>query len=177
MITLVVAVNTAVSISGFAENSAFGDNAEYKEFKGKKWREGNLILPDFPHKKNLIELELPHSRVKYYIDAKSVSVGKDHVARYTVVIESSSGSKNVFYEGIRCSTKQFKTYAYAVNTKQLKPMPNAIWREIRGVGAYKYRLSLYEYYVCQNSAVRYKAHQIIQVLRTPSSLSEPGYIE
>ncbi len=159
------------------ENDNAIDNQGIEFVPGKKWQEETLTIPSYPKKKNLIKLELPHSRYKYFIDKKSISVGKsDQVARYTVVIQSSSGTKNVFYEGIRCSTKEYRTYVFAINSKKFQSMNDKRWKNIRGAGAYKYRLSLFEFYVCHNSSVRRKASEIVQTLIHPPELNETSII-
>lgn len=157
------------------EYDIYGENSDVVE---KKWVEQAVTIPAFPQENNLLELSLYHSSTKYYIDKKSVQVGKqDRVARYTVVIKTASGAKNVFYEGIRCDTKTYRTYAYAVNMNSFRAMPNSIWRPITGVGVFKYRLSLFDYFVCKDSAVRPKVRDIIQALIHPSELHAPEQVD
>ena len=38
--------------------------------------------------------------LKVYLDEKSISLAQDGITRFTFVIESISGSRNVFFEGI-----------------------------------------------------------------------------
>jgi len=51
------------------------------------------------------------SALRFAIDPKSVSIGKDNVVRYTVLITSSTGARNVNYEGLRCDTAERRIYA------------------------------------------------------------------
>jgi hypothetical protein len=49
--------------------------------------------------------------LKFAIDPNSLSVGKDDVVRYTVVITSPDGARNVNYEGIHCAGFEWRLYA------------------------------------------------------------------
>ena len=166
-----------VSYISFGEyHDDYGQDYMTKGMKFHKFKEQSVKIPFYPNPKNYIPLEIPYAHVKYFIDAKSVSVGKkDRVARYTVIIRSRSGANNVYFEGIRCDSKQYRTYAYYNNAdKKPKLMLNSQWQTIQGVSSYKYRKVLYDMFVCNDSAVRPKAKDIIQVLKYPPSY-DPAY--
>jgi hypothetical protein len=78
----------------------------------KPWSEIEARLPGYPRADNLIPFEAggatPH---RFYIDAPSLSVGDDGVVRYTLVVKTAGGATNVFFEGIRCETREQKLYA------------------------------------------------------------------
>ena len=89
----------------------------------KKWQEQDVKLPEYPDEENLHLLKLANSQFKYYIDLASVSVGAvDAVARYSVIIVSSSGVRNVLYEGIRCDEKVSRTYAFGTGSGSFRKM-------------------------------------------------------
>ena len=165
------ALVTLLLLSGIvlAEEPGLGDDGTTNyEFKKKKWKEQEVTIPALPKKKHLVALQFPNSRLKYFIDLKSISVGKkDRVARYTVVIESTSGVQNILYEAIRCHEKDYKTYAFSISGQPFKKMNTPKWRLIQGSGVNKYRQVLFDHFICKNSAVRYKAKDIIQVLKYP----------
>jgi hypothetical protein len=75
------------------------------------WREAQAPPPPALKTSGLIPLEMPRSLLRYGVDPASVSVGEDRVVRYVVVAISDTGFVNAFYEGIRCSTGEFRTYA------------------------------------------------------------------
>jgi hypothetical protein len=70
-------------------------------------------LPALPDNADLVPFEVSkQSTLTYAIDPKSVSIGKDRVIRYTVVITSTAGARNVRYEGLRCEDgQQWRMYA------------------------------------------------------------------
>jgi hypothetical protein len=76
------------------------------EFEADKpWVELAAQLPPYPQTENLLEFNVSSAtRNRHYVDAASISVGSDKVVRYTVVIESAGGARNVSFEGMRCAT-------------------------------------------------------------------------
>jgi hypothetical protein len=77
------------------------------------WKEIETPPPPAFDIKKLITLEVsPNSQLVYGIDPAAISISqKDGVVRYVMVASNASGASNVMYEGIRCSTGEFKTYA------------------------------------------------------------------
>lgn len=114
------------------------------------WKEGKSELPPFPRDEDLIEFEVndPSKPFRYYLDSKSLSVGKDQVVRYTLVIASKRGARNVFYEGMRCNMNEYKSYAFGVKGK-LKAARSPEWREMRKNHSTPYRHALWAYYFCE----------------------------
>ena len=78
----------------------------------KDWKEIEAKLPPYPRDANLLPFRAggasPH---RFFIDAPSLSVGKDGVVRYTLVVKTAGGATNVSFEGIRCEMRQQKYYA------------------------------------------------------------------
>ena len=69
-----------------------------------------------------------------YTALGSIELGeRDNVTRYWLVIKGKSGGYNASYEGMRCTTAEYKVYAYGnpQSRQAVKPMPNAAWRSIR----------------------------------------------
>jgi len=85
------------------------------EDKDRSWKEGAASLPPWPNASDLVEFKVddPESRFRYYIDGKHLSIGADGAVRYTLVVESRSGVRNLSFEGLRCTPSgAFKIYAY-----------------------------------------------------------------
>jgi len=113
------------------------------------WKEDPLRLPAFPQNADLLPMAVSRAvPEKILIDSKSISVGNDEVVRYTVVVESSSGVRNVFYEGIRCDTREYKRYAYGTTEKTFAPMANSSWQKIYVSGLSAFRYEAYNRYFC-----------------------------
>ena len=87
---------------------------EYEESEeGKKaWEEEKIKPPAAPDMGKLIPFEVSVSNDnRFLVDPASISIGKDGVVRFTVVIESS-GARTINYEGLRCNTRERRLYAF-----------------------------------------------------------------
>ncbi len=116
-----------------------------------KWEEGSTKIPPYPEDDNLLEfiVDASEDRFEYFIDTSSISVGEnDSVIRYTLVISSTTGAKNVFYEGMRCDSAEYKIYAFGTGDGKLKPFREPEWRPIQNLRHIKYRKDLLEHYLC-----------------------------
>lgn len=138
------------------EDPIFGD--VYKEeggspgfFEGKKWKEQGIALPAYPDtgSPDLIEIDLSLDRFPFrlFVDPASVSIGEDWIVRYTAILKSRSGAANVFYEGMRCSTGQYRRYAYG-GQNEFKLSSNSRWEYIDGVGSDRYLKVLRANFMC-----------------------------
>jgi hypothetical protein len=114
------------------------------------WKEAAVTLPAFPRARDLLPLraETGDADYNYYIDVNSVTLTSDEVLRYTVVIQAPGGANNIIYEGIRCATKEVKSFAYGTRDGRFERMADPEWRYFRSRGAMGYRTALVERYVC-----------------------------
>jgi len=125
-----------------------GGIPEQKEFK-----EDELALPPPPGDAGLIEFRpRGSSKNRFYMDAGSVSLGKDWVVRYTLVVKSPSGVANVSYEGMRCKTSEYKVYAYAARDGQWIKSREPKWQPT-GVTNSNFHYSIWKDYLCDSEAV------------------------
>lgn len=99
---------------------------------GKEWQEQNIQLPPYPDEKGLIKLDLDLGQYPFtvLVDSRSLSVGDDRVVRFTVVLRSVSGVDNIEYQGIRCSQRMVRRYAWG-NRGRFSLVPNSQWRYIQ----------------------------------------------
>lgn len=131
------------------------------------WEEGQSALPGYPKQADLLEFRVnrQESQFRYYIDSKSLSIGEgDEVVRYTSVIVSASGSWNVAHEGMRCDTKEFKTYAFGVGDK-FQAVRDPKWEEMKESSYTRYRSDLWDYHFCEVGLVR-PVEDILRSLRS-----------
>jgi len=130
------------------------------------WVEGSLVLPGWPGKTgSLVELNVGRGGMPYriYIDPKSLSTGKDRVVRYTVVIVSTSGVRNVTYEGLHCGERNYRRLAVGIDGKW-RPLKDPEWRYISGIGMDRYRKRLYEDYFCETDNRYLEADELLRRL-------------
>lgn len=114
------------------------------------WKERLTGLPPYPDGKRYVPvpLDLAGSDLEMFIDEPALSVGEDGVVRYTVLLRSPRGSENLFHEGIRCATREWRSYAYGTSAGRWQALGETPWRLLRDQGVERYRLELYNYYLC-----------------------------
>lgn len=115
------------------------------------WKEqAGLNLPPWPLDANLVEFQTSDGTTpfRHFIDTKSLSVDAQQIVRYTVVVESSGGSRNVAYEGIRCTpTGEYRLYAYGV-AGQFQVVPESGWGPVNAAGVPAYAKDLQRFFLC-----------------------------
>ena len=119
------------------------------------WREvGASDLPPAPNPDDLrriISTNLEDSYT-YQLDRESIAVFRDNTFRYTVVIETAGGTSNIFYEALRCETREYKTFAF-LSGEDFRLATSAKWQPIRKSGLTIYRQVLLDEYVCPQSRI------------------------
>lgn len=86
---------------------------EESEVDTKVWQEEKVTPPAAPDADKLIPFEVSVDNPnRFFVDPASISIGKDGVVRFTVVIESSGGARTINYEGLRCITRERRLYAF-----------------------------------------------------------------
>lgn len=102
-----------------SEATVWGDSYGLGNFESdfdenaKAWKEIQSQLPPYPKAEGLIEFDVSAATSnRFYIDYNSLSVGKDGVVRYAVLIRSPTGAETVNFEGMRCETGERKLYAF-----------------------------------------------------------------
>jgi len=136
-----------------AEERAFIDTPEpvtpSSIEEGKPWEEIASKLPPWPRDSDLIEFELDSSSpFRYYIDRRHLGIGRDEVVRYTLVAESSSGARNVSFEGIRCKPRGvYRIYAYG-SRGTFHPIPESDWIYVRNDPGDMLHRELHGHFLC-----------------------------
>jgi len=100
-------------------------------FGNEDWKES--VAPPAPafDINHLLPLELPvHLTLRYGVDPGTIAITGDGVVRYVVVASSPSGAVNAFYEGVRCSTAEMKTYARSTGG-EWSVVSTPTWKPIR----------------------------------------------
>ncbi|MGH8681857.1 MAG: CNP1-like family protein [Burkholderiales bacterium] len=134
-------------------------------FDTAPWQEQRVTLPLYPKEERLIRFDTgPASTLRFFVDRDSLSVGEDGVVRFTLVAKSDEAT-NVSYEGIRCSMRERKVYAYG--------QPDGAWREARAAQWVRigppvtdlHRFVLWDDYFCPGRAPIRTANEGVDALR------------
>ncbi|MGI9331971.1 MAG: CNP1-like family protein [Gammaproteobacteria bacterium] len=134
-----------------------------------EWAEDNPAIPAYPRVADLKPLhESRGSRFEFLIDTTSLSKGQDSVVRYTAVVRAPGGAENVFYEGIRCSDKTYKTYAYGnPQSRSMRVQRKPRWRTVKsspGDTALGFRPLLLRRYLCNVDNIPNEARAVVSLL-------------
>jgi hypothetical protein len=162
--TLLLIAAYLASAGPVAGQQFFGDK-KYGEFyeEEKKWVEQEAPLPEYPGEQNLIEFDAgPASRNRHYIDGSTLSVGRDGVVRYAIVIKTSGGATNVHFEGIRCHALDRKLYALGRSDGTWARSRIQEWQPVRP-GSYQAILS--KEYFCPKRVAIYTSEDGVNALR------------
>ncbi|MCR4300536.1 MAG: CNP1-like family protein [Sulfuricaulis sp.] len=158
----------AAAIPLQAKRDQHGTEPEYFEFdesQVEKWQESKANFPPFPKEQEFLPVALPVTdTLKVFIDRASLSRGTDRVARFTLVVQSPSGARSVFYDGIRCETREYKTYAIGTPEHVFTPTTNAQWRRIPQPALNAFRYELYRYYICDEQSSARSPEELVRLL-------------
>lgn len=123
----------------------------------EEWQEELTLLPDYPGDEDLLEFQVdrPDSPFRYLIDATHLDTSaEDGVIRFTLLLESRRGARNVSFEGIRCSTRDYKVFAYGDGRGAFHPTHLPEWQAISSRDADPVRVDLLNHYLCRNGIPR-----------------------
>ena len=151
----------------------YGPDDEAETLEAMKPKvEAEVSLPSAPNEKDLVPVDTgPTARQSYAIDAKSLTVSDDHVVRYTVVSTSSSGAKNISYEGIDCKSRTFKRYAYGSANGKWTRSRRDQWEQVSSMSPNQLHFTLHAHFFCQAGLASGKAPTILERIRHNRSLN------
>lgn len=169
-------IHAAVAVAVVALNAcsstpaAHKDDSEFVYLLDRKptWSEiQNPVLPPLPQTADVLEFDVSTtSKLNFGIDAKSLTVGKDGVVRFTTVISSPAGARNIYYEGIRCDTYEWRLYAAANEggTEWDHSVSNN-WQRIENSELNAYQSALYVDYLCASKMPKGSAKEMVNNIR------------
>jgi CNP1-like family len=132
----------------------------------RQWEEEKPELPAFPEQKDWIAFEVSAaSDNKFFIDGKTLNLGKDGVLRYVVVIEGGGGARNVRFEGMRCGTREQKTYALGRVDRTWSEPKYPKWEPVEFKGANSYQKILFSDFFCPGKVRVATAKEALSALK------------
>jgi len=138
--------------------------------------EAEVPIPVPPKANNLVEFYVSTVATnRFYVDSASLSVSADGEIRYTVVITSAAGARNVSFEGIRCTSGERRLYAFGRPDNSWSKARNSVWVPINPVGSSRYQYVLMRDYFCPDGIVTRETSRIIEALKGGKPLSGSLY--
>lgn len=137
---------------------------DFEEEK-KPWEEIQAQLPTYPNITQAIAFEVPSARpALFYVDPKSVVVGADGVVRYSLIAQSSGGTLNVSFEGLRCETREKKLYAFGRKDGSWSRNRFARWEALPSPTRDPQHNFLYTDFFCPQGAIVDSADEALSAL-------------
>ncbi|CAM3397537.1 CNP1-like family protein [Polaromonas hydrogenivorans] len=135
-----------------------------------EWKESEVPPPPAFDVGKLVIFEVsPNSSLVYGVDPASISISKsDGVVRYVMVATSASGARNVMYEGLRCSSGEFKTYARYSPEGRWNMASDPEWRSLFGNMPSKHALRFAQAGACDNAALPLSVNALVRRLKNPN---------
>lgn len=134
------------------------------------WKEAEVPPPPAFDVKKLIVFEVsPNSQLVYGVDPAAIRISqKDGIVRYVMVASNASGASNVMYEGIRCSTGEFKTYARYSSDGKWTNVSDPQWRSLFDNMPSKHALRFARAGACDSAAPATSVDVLVSRLKNPN---------
>lgn len=160
---LACAGQAATALESIASRSGA---AEEEEFNNSTWQEAAWDLPAMPQADELLPFYVSAAtNNKFYVDAASLSVGSDGVVRYTLLVLTSGGGRNLGFEGMRCETRERRLYASGrIDGAWSKSRSNQ-WSRIQDAAANRHYAALFLGYFCPDGVIARNKEEIVAALK------------
>jgi len=132
-----------------------------------EWKETEAPPPPAFDEKRLEPIAMPpYMSLKFGVDPKTIAITPDGIVRYVVVAQNRNGGGiNAFYEGVRCSTAEIKSYA-RYNNGAWQETKTPEWKRISDLNS-RYAMALSSQALCRGNAPRNSVGDMVQNLRNP----------
>jgi hypothetical protein len=148
-------------------------NLAYAQFiaDDPDWKESEVPPPPAFDLKRLVPVTVPaQSQLKWGVDPATVKIFPDGVIRYVVVAQSSSGTINALYEGIRCNKGEFRRYARYHRDSGWVMTSDSEWTSLRSPGLSRHPNVLAKEGMCDGAAPPASVSEAMRLLRHGSEI-------
>ncbi len=130
------------------------------------WKEGDIPPPPAFDAGKLLTLDVSTSSALVFgVDPATIRISGDGIVRYVMVATSASGARNVIYEGLRCATGEYKTYARHTPEGAWVKVTNPEWRSMFGNAPSKHALQFARVGACDNTVPASSVREIVRRLK------------
>lgn len=157
----------AVGLGGCLATAALAQ--QYADDDAADWKEDAVPPPPAYRTSGLVDIDMPRSSsVRMGVDPKTITINqKTGIVRYVVVARGPS-AVNASYEGIRCSTGEYRVYARQVQGGEWSMSEEQGWRPMRSQGGImvQYPLRLAQGGICLGKGIRNSVDEMVRALLT-----------
>lgn len=146
--------------------SGYGFAASDEDGEAKQWQEAAVVLPAPPAEASLLPFYVSAaSENRFFVDVSTLTVGDDGVVRYTLVVVSPAGGRNVSFEGMRCETRERRIYASGRADGSWSESRVKQWARIQDVYGNRHHAALFLEYFCPGGVIVRDAAEAREALR------------
>jgi len=137
-------------------------------FGNSDWKETEVPPPPAFSQDKLVDIDMPrYTSLKFGVDPNTIKVTGDGVVRYVIVAANKeSGGFNAFYEGVRCATDEYKTYARFTSGGAWESTRDPEWKRISDRTS-RHTQALASQGLCRGHAPRASVGEMIRYLKSP----------
>jgi CNP1-like family len=129
------------------------------------WKESDAPAAPAFELKRLVPFDVSlQSELRWGFDPVAMQITGDGIVRYVVVAQSGSGVMNVMYEGFRCATGQWKTYARFRPESGWTSVVNPQWIDLRGQNRH-HAMRLAQQGMCTGAAPASNVSDVVRSVR------------
>jgi hypothetical protein len=167
---LAVGILSAAAVNAQSISKEYNSNAPEEP----EWVESDApAAPAFDVNK-LVDVTVDaQGGLHYGVDPSTLQIGKDGVVRYVMVARSSSGAMTAMYEGVRCSTGEYKLYA-RYNVDKWTPVGKPEWKSLWESSRIKHPLAFARQGGCDSRAAPSSTREIVRRLKSPGEIVYPS---
>lgn len=137
-----------------------------EDYETKQWQELEVQLPAPLRQESLQPFYVSAATEnRFFIDLATLSVGADGVVRYTLLIQTPEGGRNVTYEGMRCESRERRIYASGRRDGSWSKSRQNEWVRIQDVYGNRHHAALFLEYFCPGGVIARNAAEAKDALR------------
>jgi hypothetical protein len=150
--------------------SRSGKAAE-EERQSRGWQESDVPLPAAPLANNMLPFYVSAATSnRFFVDPASLSVGSDGIVRYTLLVLTPEGGRNVGFEGMRCETKEWRIYASGRLDGSWSKSRSNQWSRIQDAASNRHHAALFLDYFCPEGVIARDVDEILSALKRDAGL-------
>jgi hypothetical protein len=162
---------SALAASELESINSRSSTVEEDEWQNKVWQELEVPLPAAPLTNDLLPFYVSAATSnRFFVDQASLRVESDGVVRYTLLVLTPEGGRNLGFEGMRCETKEWRLYASGRVDGSWSKSRSKQWLRILDVPSNRYHAALYLDYFCPGGVIVSNVDEIFSALKRDANL-------
>lgn len=138
-----------------------------EDYEKQGWQEMEVQMPAAPQREYLRSFYVSAVTDNlFYIDTTSLTIGTDGVIRYVLLVETTSGARNVSFEGMRCETRERRMYASGRSDGSWSKSRRNEWVPVQEAVANRQYAALFYDYFCPSGMIVDSREAVIRALRS-----------